>query len=322
MFNTPILFIIFNRPDTAKKVFKKIQEMKPKQLFIAADGPRKNKPEDVELCKQTRKILNGINWDCELKTLLREENVGCQKGPADAISWFFEHVEEGIILEDDCLPSDSFFPFCEELLEKYRYDTRIMHISGASELPDYENPDSYYFSRLAYVWGWATWKRAWQLMDLNLTDFEEFKQRNILKDKVRNKYHRQDWIKNFKEAKDGDDIWDFLWQYSLFIQNGLAIVPSKNLILNIGFDGQATHTSKPPHYYDQMKLDTLTENKLKHPNFIYIDEDLQHKVFVNCFNMNPSFSFKRYPLYHKIKKVIPTRLRIAFSRLLGNQANA
>ncbi len=322
MFNTPILFIIFNRPDTAKKVFKKIQEIEPKQLFIAADGPRKNKPEDVELCKQTREILNGINWDCELKTLLREENVGCQKGPADAISWFFEHVEEGIILEDDCLPSDSFFSFCEELLEKYRYDTRIMHISGESKLPDYENPDSYYFSRLAYVWGWATWKRAWQLMDLNLTDFEEFKQRNILKDKVRNKYHRQKWMNYFQLAKDSNDIWDFLWQYTLFIQNGLAIVPSKNLILNIGFDEQATHTFKTPHYYDQMKLNTLTENKLKHPNFIYIDEDLQHKVFVICYKMNPFFSFKRYPLYHKIKKVIPNRLRAEFKRLLGNQANA
>ena len=322
MFNTPILLVIFNRPHTAKKVFKKIQEIEPKQLFIAADGPRKNKPEDVELCKQTREILNGINWDCELKTLLREENVGCQKGPADAISWFFEHVEEGIILEDDCLPSDSFFPFCEELLEKYRYDTRIMHIGGTSQLPDYENPDSYYFSRLAHVWGWATWKRAWQLMDLNLTDFEEFKQRNILKDKVRNKYHRQDWINNFKEAKDGNDIWDFLWQYTLFIQNGLAIVPSKNLILNIGFDGQATHTSIKPHYYDQMKLDTLTENKLKHPNFIYIDEDLQHKVFVIRYKMNPSFSFKRYPLYHKIKKVIPNRVLAEFRRLIGNQTNA
>jgi len=322
VFNTPILFIIFNRPDTAKKVFKKIQEIKPKQLFIAADGPRKNKPEDVELCKQTREILNDINWDCELKTLLREENVGCQKGPADAISWFFEHVEEGIILEDDCLPSDSFFPFCEELLEKYRYDTRIMHIGGESKLPDYENPDSYYFSRLAYVWGWATWKRAWQLMDSNLTNFEEFKQRNILKDKVRNKYHRQDWIKNFKAAKDGNTIWDFLWQYTLFIQNGLAIVPTKNLILNIGFGEQATHTFYAPDYYDQMKLETLPENKLKHPNSIYIDEDLQHKVMINCKWMNPSFSFKRYPLYHKLKKVIPTRLRIAFTRLLGNQTNA
>ena len=289
-------FVIFNRPDKAKKVFKKIQEIKPKQLFIAADGPRKNKPEDVELCKQTREILNGINWDCELKTLLREENVGCKKGPADAISWFFEHVEEGIILEDDCLPSDSFFHFCKKLLEKYRYDTRIMHISGSKLLPDYENPDSYYFSRLAPVWGWATWKRAWQLMDLHLTNFEEFKQRNILKDKVRNKYHRQDWINNFQEAKDGNSIWDFLWQYTLFIQNGLSIVSSKNLILNIGFDGQATHTSKPPHYYDQMKLDTLTENKLKHPNFIYRDEELQHKVLATCYKMNPSFSFKRYSL--------------------------
>ena len=318
MFNIPILFIIFNRPDTAKKVFKKIQEIKPKQLFIAADGPRKNKPEDVELCKQTREILNDINWDCELKTLLREENVGCKKGPADAISWFFEHVEEGIILEDDCLPSDSFFPFCEELLEKYRHDTRIMHIGGSNELPDYEHPDSYYFSRLGHVWGWATWKRAWQLMDLNLKDFEEFKQRNILKNIVRNKYHRQDWINNLQTAKDGNDIWDFIWQYTMFIQNGLSIVPSKNLILNIGFDGRATHTSIAPHWYDQIKLETLPENKLKHPKFIYIDEDLQHNILVTCFNMNPSFSFKRYPFYHKLKKVIPNRLRTEISRLLGN----
>ena len=108
----------------------------------------------------------------------------------------------------------------------------------------------------------------------------------------------------------------------MFIQNGLAIVPSKNLILNLGFGEQATHTFKTPHYYDQMKLDAFPEKKLKHPNFIYIDEDLQHKVLVTCFNMNPSFSFKRYPLYHKIKKVIPNRLRAEFSRLLGNQTNA
>jgi hypothetical protein len=139
---------------------------------------------------------------------------------------------------------------------------------------------------------------------------------------VRNKYHRQDWINNFQSAKDGNDVWDFIWQYTLFVQNGLAIVPSKNLILNIGFDGQATHTSIAPHYYDQMKLNTLPENKLKHPNFIYIDEELQHKVIVVCHKMNPFFSFKRYPLYHKLKKVIPNRLRAEFSRLLGNQANA
>ena len=158
-----VLFVVFNRPDTTKRVFEAIRLAKPKRLYITTDGPRPNMPDDVQLCKQTREIVSVVDWDCEVKTLFREENAGCKNGVSAAINWFFDHEEEGIILEDDCLPANSFFKFCDTLLEKYRYDTRVRHITGCNlQFGKKWGDASYYFSNLTNGWGWASWRRAWR----------------------------------------------------------------------------------------------------------------------------------------------------------------
>jgi len=168
--HTPVLFLVYKRPDTTRQVFEAIRQAKPPRLYVAADGPKKNVPGEAEKVKQVREIIsNGVDWDCEVKTLFRDENLGCKYGPVEGINWFFKNEEEGIILEDDTLPSQSFFWFCQELLERYKDDTRIMVISG----DNFQNgitrgTCSYYFSRYNHIWGWASWRRAWKYYSVDM----------------------------------------------------------------------------------------------------------------------------------------------------------
>jgi len=241
---TPILFIIFNRPETTKKVFDTIRAAKPKKLFIAADGPRDGKTGEKELCIETRKIIENIDWDCEIKTLFREKNLGCGKAVSEAITWFFQNVEEGIILEDDCLPSPSFFDFCEKMLERYRNENKIMMISGsnpATSLPDLES--DYYYSKAYSIWGWATWRRAWNLYDKRMIDWPTQKNSDLLTNFYPNK-RVQDyfWIAFDNTYNDRIDTWDYQWTYTCIKNNGLNIIPKYNMISNIGVVG--THTIK------------------------------------------------------------------------------
>lgn len=244
MLKTPLLFIVFNRPDTTERVFEEIKKQKPKYLYVAADGPRNE--QEKSLCEQTRAIVNRVDWECEVKTLFRDRNLGCKRAVSSAIDWFFSNVEEGIILEDDCLPSQAFFPYCESLLEKYRHDARIMHISG-------ENPidtdikignGSYYFAKTAHVWGWAGWKRAWSQYDVEMNSYEAFKRGNKIADVFHRKEEQQYWLKIFDRVTQGKiDTWDYQWMYALYVNNGLSAIPNENLISNIGFGEQATHTT-------------------------------------------------------------------------------
>jgi hypothetical protein len=238
---TPVLFLIFNRPDTTQKVFNTIRQAKPTQLFIAADGPRPDKEGEKEKCEQAREIIKQIDWDCEVKTLFRDKNLGCKIAVSSAIDWFFENVEEGIILEDDCLPSQSFFWFCQELLSKCKYDTRVLHIGGTNPIGLINTSNTYYFSKYNRIWGWATWKRAWKYFDYKIKYWPELK-----KDKIHYYYF------NHKEAKYWENIWDKIyenkidtWDYQWFLCRliqGKAIIPSVNLVSNIGFNNYATHT--------------------------------------------------------------------------------
>ena len=177
---TAVLLVIFNRPETTQVVFEAIRKAKPPRLYVAADGPRTEVPSDAKKCKEAREIINQVDWDCEVKTLFREKGLGCGLGPSSAFTWFFEHEEDGIILEDDCLPSQSFFWFCEELLERYRHDNRVMHIGGNNFLNGWQKDRdySYYFSNSGHIWGWATWRRAWKLFDFNISLYEKLKGKN------------------------------------------------------------------------------------------------------------------------------------------------
>jgi hypothetical protein len=248
LFNTPILFIIFNRLETTKKVFETIRLLQPGTLFVAADGARQEKVGETEKCNDVRNyVLSHIDWDCDVKTLFQDTNLGCGYGPKAAITWFFEHVEEGIILEDDCVPDMTFYNYCSELLEKYRYDDRISIISGSNMDREgrYSNQHAdYFFSVIPYTWGWATWRRNWEKYDYEIKKWNKINKTKLLRGLHPNIENQLYWKKIFDDIYKitPNDIWDYQFFFSCFTQNQLAIIPSRNLVSNIGHDIGATHT--------------------------------------------------------------------------------
>ena len=300
MFEKPILFLIFNRPDTTEQVFEIIKKIKPRKLFIAGDGGRNEK--DIELCEQTRNlVLNNIDWDCEVKTLFRQENLGCKMAVSSAINWFFEHVEEGIILEDDTIPSLSFFEFCEKLLDKYRDDERIMHISGETGINDQIKGEGYYFCHIPLIWGWATWKRAWKYFDVTMSEYQNLKSQDFLKKLFPNKFQRQDWIKSFDMTYDGSlNSWGFIWTYTVYKKHGLSIIPNTNMVTNIGYDERGTHTFDPNSPCANKKRYELNMD-FEHPQKIEADFKKQNRVLIERFDMLPYFSLNRYEFFKQNK---------------------
>jgi hypothetical protein len=269
--NAPVLFLIFNRPDTTWKVFEVIRMVKPQKLFVAADGPRSEKPNELEKCMEARKIATAVDWDCEIKTLFRDQNLGCKFAVSSAIDWFFDHVEEGIILEDDCLPHPTFFRFCEEMLARYRNDTRIMMVSGDNfQFGKQRTQDSYYFSRYPHIWGWATWRRTWQKYDVGIRQWPIIKNGGGLKDILKNRKVEEYWNDIFDGVYNNTyDTWDYQLLFTCLINNKLNIVPNANLITNIGFGRDASRTTRK----NKLSEIPLAEMRfpLMHPQFIIRD---------------------------------------------------
>lgn len=252
-YSTPILFLIFNRPEVTFSVFERIRDVQPLYLFIAADGPRSSKPEEAELCKQTRSIVEKIDWPCVVKTLFRDENIGCAKGVSSAITWFFEQVEHGIILEDDCFPDLTFFSFCEQLLVKYNDDKEIGSICGFNnQLGIPRNRYSYYFARLHSSWGWATWADRWK----NYNEISNKPELHILNNPAIFEW-RQEIIDTFAGKIDS---WAYRWQYVFRKNDFICIYPNISLIKNIGFTEDASNTKGVRWWYKLIrygKIDTI-----------------------------------------------------------------
>ena len=264
---TPVLFLIFNRPDTTARVFAAIRDARPARLYVAADGPRNGLPGEAEQCRATRGIAAAIDWECELHTLFRDGNLGCRDAVSGAITWFFEQEEEGIILEDDCLPHPSFFPFCEKLLARYRDDGRVMMIGGTNYLLDeLKIRESYFFSRYFPIWGWASWRRAWNRYDLAMKEWPRLKEEAALDAFYSQRFMRKHVAGMFDGAYDGRiNTWDIQWFYSCLFNNALCIVPRVNLISNIGLVG--THTSGDTRN-NAFPLFDLPTGKMTHPNLV------------------------------------------------------
>jgi hypothetical protein len=265
--DTPILLLIFNRPEQTLQVFEQIRLQQPAQLFIAADGPRTSKPGEVEQCAKTKQlVLQRIDWDCEVKTLFRINNQGCGKAVSSAIDWFFEHVEEGIILEDDCLPDPTFFSFCTSLLDRYRDNEEIMHISGTNYQMGIKRGDaSYYFSHYTHIWGWASWRRAWKKYDFTLDSYKDESREGLnaqLRDDLQAIYGRK------------IDTWDIQWFMTVWFNKGYTIIPNTNLIRNIGYGKHATHTKHVPAWFRKLTYGSIPV--IKHPASIEVDEQADH----------------------------------------------
>lgn len=287
---TPVLFLVFNRLDTTKEVLQTIRNAKPSRLYIAADGPRGSHPGEDEKIRAVRDyVLGHIDWDCKVKTLFREKNLGCKYAVSSGIDWFFENEEMGIILEDDCLPARSFFLFCEELLAKYQHDNTIMHISGFNPLVAYQIDSSYCFSRFGPIWGWASWRRAWEKYDVNMSSWPE-KRQHLLRDGLAHSNAESKWRQTVfdKVYTNHIDTWDYQWSFARLVYRGLSIMPRVSLISNIGFSGSATHTvsEAPDHYLRHYEL----EFPLYHPPSV-LEDTRFGKLYLENFAMPSRANF-------------------------------
>jgi hypothetical protein len=284
LYTTPILLLVFNRPGFTQQVFQAVRAQRPSRLFVAADGPRPDHQEDVEKCRLTREVLKQIDWPCELQTCYRDRNLGCGRGPAEAITWFFSQVEQGIILEDDCLPHPGFFSFCGELLPRYKEDEKIAIISGTNPLQKWKFKHSYFFSAWGSTWGWASWRRAWNLFDYSMAAWQS----TAAKESVKNFLKNHEFYQHFQHEFDAylnyekNDVWDFQWLFSRLAHSACAIVPSVNMISNIGFGQDATHTFNT---HDQVaNLPTFQLTQTGKPQKVKIDRLYDWIMFQRFIN--------------------------------------
>lgn len=268
--DTPVVMIVFNRPDLTRLVFRTVAEAKPRKLFVIADGPRPSRPEDDLLCSEVRSIFKGVDWPCDVLTDFADSNLGCEQRVVSGLTWAFSQAEEAIILEDDCLPDQTFFHFCQELLERYRGDNRVGMISGRNCLPPHiANSYSYQFSRVPHIWGWATWRSAWQRYDRHLRDWDAVKRDGILREIYSRDADVKYWTRIFESMhlRTGPNTWDYQWVYTNLINNLLSIRPSVNMVSNIGFGKGATHTQDDE--CEEARLQSqATTFPLRHPPYM------------------------------------------------------
>jgi hypothetical protein len=279
---TGVLLLIFNRLDTAKQVFEAIRKVRPPRLYVAADGPRYFHPgEDTKVNAVRNYVMDHINWDCEVKTLFREKNLGCKYAVSGGISWFFENEEMGIILEDDCMPHPDFFTFCESLLDRYQYDEHVWVITGNNfQNGKWRGNSSYYFSKYNHCWGWASWRRAWLHYHGDLPFWPEWKNSSDWLKKTPDKVEQRYWSNIFESVRLNEiDSWAYPWTASVWYHNGLTATPNVNLVTNIGFGNDATHTIST----ESMALTSHSLGPLIHPEKIEQDKKADRYVFDHHF---------------------------------------
>lgn len=287
--NKAVCFITFNRLDTTKQVFEQIKLAKPPKLYLASDGPRENKIGEREQVENIRNwIISNIDWNCEVKILFRNENLGCGRNVSGAITWFFENEPDGIVLEDDCVPNQSFFSFCEELLDKYKDNKKIWHISGTAPVENLKEKDTYYFAKIMHCWGWASWADRWQHYKFDLQSYDEKNIENFSKNKIVQKY----WLNILNKMKNNEiDTWDYQWTFWIVANNGYCINPYKNLINNIGVVGVHYNGESPQLNRNVYNIESIVHPKNIELNCRYID-----LIYKNCYGIkSPNF------FYHKEK---------------------
>jgi len=298
--NTPVAFIIFNRPDTTQKVFDEIAKARPPKLLVIGDGARANRPSEGDRVAATRAIIQQVNWPCEVLCNFSDRNLGCKVRVSSGLDWVFEQVTEAIILEDDCLPDPSFFRFCEELLEKYREDQRVGMISGDNfQFGRRYNEDSYYFSKYIHIWGWATWRDRWaDTYDVNISSWPHLRDAGGLNKVIGNAKEAAHWTRIFNAVHVGKiDTWDYQWAYANWVKERCGILPTVNLISNIGFGADATHTVRASH------LASLATNPMSFP--IVHPRNVTKNEMADAFTRDSWFM---RPLWQKIADRITRQL--------------
>ncbi len=272
LFPVPIAFIVFNRPDVTLRTFSEIAKIKPAKLLVIGDGPRSNVPGEEKRVRDTRAILDQVDWDCEVLTNFSEENLGCKKRVSSGLDWVFALVDEAIILEDDCLPTPSFFLFCQEMLEKYRNYPEVGMISGANFQRGISRGDGdYYFSKYMHIWGWATWRNRWRnFYDVDMKAWPTFRESKDFLLTTSNATNKRYWKRIFEKVYRGKiNTWDYQWLFANWLHKRISIIPNANLISNIGFGEAATHTKIESQLSNLPVQDLIFP--LKHPNSIEVN---------------------------------------------------
>lgn len=281
---TPIALFVFNRPDTTAKVFEAIRQAQPTHLLLIADGARVDCIPDHDKCLSVRSIIDNVDWPCEVSKNYADTNMGCKQRMFSGLNWVFGQVEEAIILEDDCLPHPSFFQFCEELLEKYRHDSRVGIISGQNSLLGYQrNTDSYYFAQIPYIWGWATWRSRWQLYDFKMNQWPAARDGQWLKDIFKENTVAESWLSTFEHNYEGFfNAWDYQLTFTSLVNNWLNPTTNVNLVTNIGFGEGATNTSEAGSAFADVAAQEISF-PLQHPQFMVPDRTSELRVFKKKF---------------------------------------
>jgi hypothetical protein len=244
--DTPVALFVFNRPEQTRRVFRAIAAARPSHLLLVADGPRTNRAGEDRLCDEVKRSISSVDWPCKVETNFSNENLGCRRRIISGLDWVFSVVEEAILLEDDCIPDPSFFPYCSELLERYRNCEQVGLISGynpiASPLP---SDASYFFTRMVLIWGWATWRRTWMKYDEYMSAWPTIKD-DVLRSIWPDRRYRLYWETIFESMHRGvgPDTWDYQLVFTSWAKHWLNIIPRRNLVENIGFGEDATHTKK------------------------------------------------------------------------------
>jgi hypothetical protein len=268
--STPVVFLIFNRPDLTEQVFAAIRQARTSRLLLVADGPRPDRPGEADKCAATRALVEKVNWPCDVIKNYSDSNLGCRQRVASGLTWAFEQVEEAIVLEDDCLPHPSFFQYCADLLNRFRNDQRILSITGDNfQQGHWRGPGSYYFSRYQHCWGWATWRSAWRYFDLSFSLWPALRDSGALHNICPDGGEHDFWHGIFEAMHAGKiNTWDFAWHFAGVANNKVSIHPNVNLISNIGFRSDATHTLDTS---PNAELETSDIGPLRHPPFMVPD---------------------------------------------------
>ena len=307
----PILLMVFNRPETTARVFASIRAARPSQLFVAADGPRESREGEAGRCRQAREIATAVDWPCTIETLFRDGNLGCKRAVSSAIDWFFEQVPEGLIIEDDVVPDPSFFAYATELLDRYRDDPRVMTVSGDNFISEHWRPESsYYFSAYTHIWGWGTWRRAWALYDVGMGDWVEQRAGGLL-ERVFPGAPRAAayWAGLFDRVSRGEiDTWDYQWAYATFKHGGVSCMPAVNLISNIGFGSDATHTLDPEGKLADLPRAALPL-PLRHPREVAAERSADAWTSEHVFNIEPDRARRRRGRRDRLRRAVGSRMR-------------
>ncbi len=295
----PVALIVFNRPELTRLVLDAVRRVRPSKLLVIADGPRAHHEGDGSRCQATQAVIEAVDWPCEVLREYSDVNLGCRRRVSSGIDWVFSVVDEAIILEDDCLPDPTFFRFCEELLDRYRDEDRVMSIGGTSFHRSPPSSASYCFSKFPHVWGWATWRRAWRRYDVNIARWPDVRDADELRNVIPWPADRRRWTSIFDRLHRGDiDTWDYQWVFATWLHGGISIVPEVNLVSNLGFSAEATHTTIPSHL--AARPAAALRFPLRHP--LMLQADLSADRFTQRHALRPRWR-------SRLVKVVQVALR-------------